>query len=133
VAEKQPPYQKQKQKQTPYKETSMTKLIETLVNKNFLSEGTVITINVPAIAMNGTYFETPKDMMVTQVITSDEKPTMVISDRLSTMTITLDTEILAIDGMDLDRYADAHDIKADGDAKSIGKRRGRKPFRNVNR
>lgn len=38
-----------------------------------------------------------------------------------------DDNILAIDGMDLKRYADVYDINADGSNKRIGKKRGRKP------
>jgi hypothetical protein len=39
----------------------------------------------------------------------------------------IDGNILAIDGMDPERYADVYDIKSDGTDKKIGKKRGRKP------
>lgn len=38
-----------------------------------------------------------------------------------------DEAILAIDGMDIKRYADVYDINADGSNKKTGKKRGRKP------
>jgi len=36
-------------------------------------------------------------------------------------------EIVAIDGMAVDRYADVYNINRDGSLKSVGKKRGRKP------
>lgn len=39
----------------------------------------------------------------------------------------VDDNIIAIDGMDLARYAEVYDINADGSDKKVGKKRGRKP------
>lgn len=38
-----------------------------------------------------------------------------------------DDNIIAIDGMDIGRYADVYNIDKNGSTKSIGKKRGRKP------
>ena len=37
------------------------------------------------------------------------------------------SEVVAIDGMAVERYADVYNINLDGSARSIGKKRGRKP------
>jgi hypothetical protein len=101
-------------------------LIETLVNKDLLSAGTIMRVNVPVTAAFGAQFYQPRDLILQQIVYKNNEPKLVITDREITMTVSLNTEILAIDGMSPSRYADTHDIKETGENKTKGKKRGRK-------
>jgi len=105
----------------------MTTLIETLINRDLLTSGTVMRVNVPATSTFGSSFYQPKDLVLQKIVYKNNEPQLIISDKETTVTVSINTEILAIDGMSPTRYADTHDIKESGEIKEAGKKRGRKP------
>lgn len=83
-----------------------TSLLDTLVNRNLVTENTVIYANVRTTGLGGTPTVVKKDIYWTDQVPAEA--------------------ILDIEGMAPERFAQAYNIKPDGSSKTY-KKRGRKP------
>ena len=81
-------------------------LMNTLIERNLLNDNTIVTSRVSSIAWNGVNHVSEKKILWNKVIKCDN--------------------ILAIEGMDPERFAKSYNIKPDGSS-NTQKKRGRKP------
>ena len=99
----------------------MMSLVETLINRGMLGEDTVVTLG------NRSRKE-PSDYIVLSIASSSAGYHLGLREVDGTnTTAAMHADIVAIDGMAIDRYADVYNINSDGSVKSVGKKRGRKP------
>jgi hypothetical protein len=106
----------------------MNQLISALYDRSAIGTDNVVTASYTLRDGDGKKTKRVGDFGVIHV----EKTTDHINFVLQHVTdknrvIVSDHQILAIDGMDLSRYADVYDLNSDGTMKKVGKKRGRKP------
>lgn len=98
-------------------------LINTLLDKNLISEGTLVYGKVLTAGLGQNMQYVPMELM----ILSRKGDNFICRNRLGRSYNIEFSRIEQLDGMDIVRYAAVYNIKADGSAKSQGKKRGRKP------
>jgi len=104
-------------------------LISALIEKNAFAVDTIITAKYDSRDLFGRIFSKKSNFKIKRILNKHELPVLELGaiDDVA-VTVTVDAgSIIAIDGMDLDRYADIYDLQFDGSSKKIGKKRGRKP------
>lgn len=105
--------------------TLATKLIE----KGVLAVETEVEAEYPAVALGGAGYIPARGIFLIQRVFIDGSKARfdVISTRDGTSKRLASENIVAIDGMDPERFASVYNVKADGADAKLGKRRGRKP------
>lgn len=98
-------------------------LIEKLLEKQLIGEGTLIKGKVVAASLGQDLHYVPMELMIVGKYSNG----FTCRDRLQRPYKMEFERIEAIDGMDIVRFASVYNIKADGSSKSQGKKRGRKP------
>lgn len=98
-------------------------LIETLLDRKLIGEGTLIKGKVIAASLGQDLHYVPMELMIVGKYANGftcrdrlQRPYKMEFDRIET-----------IDGMDVARFASVYNIKSDGSSKNQGKKRGRKP------
>ena len=106
----------------------MNQLISALVDRHVISGDNVITASYTVQDSVGRTLKKVGNFGLINVEKSDENIQFTLQHVLEKKKIKVNDEaIIAIDGMDIRRYADVYDINSDGSNKKIGKKRGRKP------
>ena len=98
-------------------------LINTLLDKNLIAEGTLVSGKVLTAGLGQNMQYVPMELM----IVSRQGDKFVCRDRVGRGYKIEFDKIEQLDGMDLVRYAAVYNIKPDGSNKKQGKKRGRKP------
>lgn len=106
------------------------KLAEALVARGVLSAGTEVEARYLGAGLSGKF-----DTLVSGAFTIESAYLNTEGTIYFSLSSTADGSsrklpalaVTSIDGMDPARFASVYDIKADGDAAKVGKRRGRKP------
>ena len=98
-------------------------LIETLLAKRLIGDGTLVTGKVKTVGLG--YM--PQYVNMELMILSKKGNNFICRDRLGAQYTVEFDRIETFDGMDLPRFAGVYNIKSDGTAKGAGKKRGRKP------
>ena len=103
-------------------------LILALVDKNALDKDTIITADYQLIDLFGRVFIKQGDFKLRRIIQQSNKPILELTLLNGTNSIIKvdSNNIKAIDGMNIFRFADMHNLFPDGSNKKIGKKRGRK-------
>ena len=102
-----------------------------LLAKNLITETTEIVARYKGSSISGDVSVTSTDVFsVQRVLGTNQEGTIFLQVQStrdgSTRTVT-QADITEIDGMEPNRFASVYNIKADGSAAAVGKRRGRKP------
>lgn len=106
----------------------MNPLISTLLKKRAITEDNVITASYTVRDTVGRMYSKIGSFGIVSFEFAENHINFVMQNLVEKNRVKLtDDSILAIDGMELDRYADVYDLNADGTSKKIGKKRGRKP------
>ncbi len=106
----------------------MNQLISALYERSVIGTDNVITANYTLKDSGGKKTNKTGDFGVISVEKDSDRINFVLQHVIDKhQVIVSDDQILAIDGMDLCRYADVYDINSDGSGKKVGKKRGRKP------
>ena len=104
----------------------MTNLISTLIDLGALAKDSIVTARRCITNKFGINSYSAEDYVL-QYIDTDSR-TVLLREANGSMEIKIVAEdITAIDGMSLLRYAEIYNVNPDGSAKSIGRKRGRKP------
>lgn len=103
-------------------------LYETLCDKKIINEGTKVTGKVIASGLG----QTPQLVRKTAAVTAVDKKGVLVADNTGKCYQMLVQNIQEIDGMDPVRLASVYNIKANGQVKKPGKKRGRKPKTLIN-
>lgn len=99
----------------------MSSLLDMLIDRGIIGNDTVVTLG------NRTRHQ-PRDYIVMSISNGQTGYCLDLREMDGIAVLAASSqEIVAIDGMAVDRYADVYNINRDGSMKSIGKKRGRKP------
>ena len=99
----------------------MNSLLDTLIDRGIIGNDTVVTLG------NRTRHQL-RDYIVTSISSVDSVYWLDLREMDGAAVLAASSqEIVAVDGMAVDRYADVYNINRDGSSKSVGKKRGRKP------
>lgn len=106
----------------------MNKLIVALVEHNAISKDNVVTATYTVTDGVGRKLKRTGNFGIVQFEQTDTNVNFTLQHVVEKNKIKVnDDSIIAIDGMDIKRYADVYNINADGSDKKLGKKRGRKP------
>ena len=104
----------------------MTNLIGTLIDLGALAKDSIVTAKKGITNKFGVVSYIADDYVLRDIDT--DKRTMLLREANGSREIMAAADdITAIDGMSLLRYAEIYNINPDGSAKSMGRKRGRKP------
>jgi hypothetical protein len=104
-------------------------LISALIEKNAFVSDTIITAHYQSTDLFGRVFNKLGEFKVRRIINSSEQPffeLITLQDGCTVIKARADS-IKAVDGMNIDRFADIYDLLPDGTRKKVGRKRGRKP------
>jgi len=101
----------------------MQGLIEILLERELIGEGTLVYGKVPTIGLG----HMPQDVAMELMILAKQGRKFICRDRMNRRYKMEFDRIEKLDGMDLSRFAAVYNIKPDGSSKAQGKKRGRKP------
>lgn len=102
----------------------MSNLIQTLLSRKLIREDAMLSGRVPSAGLGGITTLVKKNVIFVE---AHEKEYFVCKDIHGNRCYMRFSDLEAIDGMDLPRYAKVYNIKADGGTAKTGKKRGRKP------
>jgi Mg/Co/Ni transporter MgtE len=104
-------------------------LISALIEKNAFVSDTIITARYQSTDLFGRVFNKLGDFRVKRIINSSDQmffELITLQDGSSIIKARAES-IEAVDGMEIDRFADIYDLLPDGTRKKVGRKRGRKP------
>lgn len=104
-------------------------LISALIEKNAFASDTIITARYQSTDLFGRVFSKLGDFRVRRIINNSDQTffeLITLQDGASIIKAKADA-IKAVDGMEIDRFADIYDLLPDGTRKKVGRKRGRKP------
>lgn len=105
----------------------MNQIINALLEKNAIGRDNVVTATY-TVAEAGRIIKKSGDFGIVDINKDHNNINLTVKHIIEKNQIVInDDQIVAIDGMDLTRYADVYDINLDGSSKKTGKKRGRKP------
>jgi hypothetical protein len=105
-------------------------LLAALLEKKALASDTIITASYETSDLFGRNFVKTGDFKIKRILKSQESCLFELIALKEATNDTIKTpieNIKAIDGMNLDRFADIYDLFPDGTKKKMGRKRGRKP------
>lgn len=103
-------------------------LIDALLRRGLICAATVVTAKIGVRNRLGGVRYTVDDYTLTGSRHNDHSWHLTLRSVIGRSEITAsDGDIVAIDGMSVDRFADVYNINPDGTEKKMGKKRGRKP------
>lgn len=106
----------------------MNQLISALIDRSAIGTDNVVTATYTVRDGSGRSVRRIGDFGVVSFEKEGEHISFTLQHVIDKNRIMVDDEnIVAIDGMDPSRYAEVYDLNADGSAKKLGKKRGRKP------
>lgn len=101
-----------------------------LLEKNLINANTEVTARYRGVSVSGDNSVRSQEVFTVEAIVdanAEDIEFRVISTRDGSRRVIKHQQIMEIDGMHPTRFAAVYDIKADGAAATVGKRRGRKP------
>lgn len=106
-----------------------SELINALIEKNAFASDTIITARYKSFDLFGRVFNKSGDFKLQRITRSPGQHIFELADLSSSKYVIKATanDIVAVDGMDIHRFADIYDILPDGSGKRVGRKRGRKP------
>lgn len=106
----------------------MNKIICALIDKKVLTEDNVVTATYTVRDGVGRTLKKTGNFGIVNFQRTNTEIQFVLQDMIEKNEVIVnDDNIIAIDGMDISRYADVYNIDKNGTNKTIGKKRGRKP------
>jgi hypothetical protein len=104
-------------------------LITALIEKNAFAHDTIITAHYYSKDLFGRNFHKQGDFKIKRILSNLDFPVLELHpvEDPRTAIQAHPSSIIAIDGMDVIRYADIYDLLPDGSSKKVGRKRGRKP------
>jgi hypothetical protein len=106
----------------------MNHLMPSLLDKNGLTDDTVITAYHLSKDTYGKLQRRRDDFLLVDVLQKGNSYQLRLKSLVGLNVVTVNaTDVVALDGMEPERFVDIYDINPDGTSKSVGKKRGRKP------
>lgn len=106
----------------------MNNLISALIEQNAISKDNVVTATYTVRDGVGRTLQRTGQFGIVHFERTDTAISFTLQHVIEKSKIKVDDDnIIAIDGMELERYADVYDLNVDGSKKKMGKKRGRKP------
>lgn len=106
----------------------MNHLIRSLLERNAINETTIITASYKNKDNNGRIRQYKDNFYLENLVETQGDWILHVKKVIGQDGLQVRAQdILALDGMTLERYVDVYDINLDGSAKKMGKKRGRKP------
>lgn len=103
-------------------------LVGTLLSRGLIGFDTVVTARIGAKTRIGTMRYAVADYTITKSEQNPESWDLLLRSVIGQLEVRAsDGDIVALDGMSVDRYADVYNINSDGTDKKVGRKRGRKP------
>lgn len=106
----------------------MKPLIKALIQRNLISTNNVLSGLVRATTLGGVALKVNKTVYFNHI----SKLGFVCNNELGEKYLMEFDDLNSIDGMDIARYARVYNVRPDGTAAKIGKKRGRKPKTAIN-
>jgi hypothetical protein len=105
----------------------MNQLIDAMLRQKILNDKTVITATYPIKDTTGRITRKQGIFVFMEAIKQGSEYILTLTTLLGGVAMNiLASDIVAIDGMKLDRFVDVYNINIDGTAKKVGKKRGRR-------
>lgn len=104
-------------------------LISALIEKNAFVDDTIITARYQSMDLFGRIFNKVGEFKVRKIVNEPGRTIfelVTLQDGTTIIKAYADA-IKAVDGMDVERFADIYDLLPDGSKKKVGRKRGRKP------
>lgn len=106
----------------------MNHLMSSLLDKNGLTDDTVITAYHLSKDMYGRLQRRCDNFMLVDILQQGNSYQLRLKSLAGSSVVTVNaTDVVALDGMEPERFVDIYDINPDGSTKCVGKKRGRKP------
>ena len=106
----------------------MTDVIDTLISIGALVKDNIVTARKGTTNKFGMISYVADDYVLQSISNDGHSAMFSLKQANGTNEITVASEdITAIDGMNIDRYADIYNVKPDGTMRTTGRKRGRKP------
>lgn len=104
-------------------------LISALLEKKAFASDTIITARYQSMDLFGRVFNKMGDFRIKRILNSKDRTVFeLVTLKDGSFIIQAGPDaIQAVDGMDINRYADIYDLLPDGSRKKVGRKRGRKP------
>jgi Mg/Co/Ni transporter MgtE len=106
-----------------------SELISALIERNAFADDTIITARYQSMDLFGRVFNKTGEFKVKRIVNDPARPLfeLVTLQDGTTIVKAYADAIKAVDGMDVERFADIYDLLPDGSKKKVGRKRGRKP------
>lgn len=103
-------------------------LVGTLLSRGLIGLDTVVTARIGTKTRMGIMRYATADYTITRSEQGTGRWDLVLRSVIGQLEVRAsDGDIVALDGMSVDRYADVYNINSDGSDKKVGRKRGRKP------
>lgn len=105
-------------------------LIDALVKHKAFDNSTIITANYETVDLVGRVFSKIGEFKINRILKNSERiqfELLPLNDTKNEVILASLSQIKAVDGMDMARFADIYDLLPDGSKKKVGRKRGRKP------
>jgi hypothetical protein len=106
----------------------MISALTTLIDIGALAKDSIVTARQGTANRFGVVNYRSGDYVIKDIITTAQGTLLYLreSDGVNELNV-MASDVLAIDGMSIERYAEIYNINADGSLRSMGRKRGRKP------
>lgn len=106
----------------------MNHLMPSLIDKHGLTDDTVITAYHMSKDLYGRLQRRCDNFMLVDVLQQGADYRLRLKSLIGSTVVTVNAaDVVALDGMEPERFVDIYDINPDGSTKCVGKKRGRKP------
>lgn len=106
----------------------MNSALTTLIDMGALAKDSIVTARQGVANRFGVVDYRSSDYVIKAIVNTAQGTLLSLreSDGINELSV-MAADVLAIDGMSIERYAEIYNINADGSLRSMGRKRGRKP------
>lgn len=104
-------------------------LISALMEKKAFANDTIITASYQSVDVFGRAFMKTSEFKIKRIVQNDGRAMFDLTtlNEHNALIRARSEQIKLVDGMEITRFAEIHDLLPDGSSKKIGRKRGRKP------
>jgi len=106
----------------------MNPVLMTLIDMGALAKDSIVTARQGTANRFGVVNYRSSEYLIKDIVNTAQGTLLSLreSDGVNMLNVMVE-DVLAIDGMSIERYAEIYNINADGSLRSMGRKRGRKP------
>jgi hypothetical protein len=106
----------------------MNPVLTTLIDLGAIAKDSIVTARQGTANRFGVISYRSSEYVIKDIVDTSQGKLLSLRENDGTQELSVQVDdVLAIDGMSIDRYAEIYNINSDGSLRSIGRKRGRKP------